>query len=329
MSDTERVLDDLVRTLRVTYGCHTVILYGSHVRGADDTASDIDMLGVTASGGHKHLLRVVEGIIVDAFVEPESAFDTIEESSLRFEHGRVLWEENDFGTRLLARVSERAAEGPPPLDVETDRAVRLGLFRTLKRSRHGYDDDDDLASLQRRASLQGELLADYFKLRGQWYRGVKLAAEWLATHDPRVSEKVAKALRRGASYGDLEEAVGAVLALPEPRLVHHAVLKAIDAVEGADEAKGFRETMRRAFEQGRVEHLPDVSRDDLIGTLKAKVKAADLYGAEIPGLRALAETMNKVNFAHVATWRSQDSRNTYELYTDLTGANLIGWMIPV
>lgn len=328
-NETERVLDDLVRTLRVVHGCHTVLLYGSRARGAEDTASDVDVLGVTASGPTKRLLKVVEGVVIDAFVEPESALEELSEAALRFEHGRVLWEEDDYGTRLLERVAAKAAAGPTPLDAEADRSARLWLYRTLRRSRHGYDDAGDLASLQRRAWLQAELLTEYFRLREQWYRGVKVSVAWLAAHDPPVYQRVARALRHDASYADLEEAVDAVLALPEPRLAHHAVLRTIDAVKGSDDANRFRKTMRKAFEQGRVERLPDTSREDLLGTFRAKVRAADLYGAEIPGLRALAEALATSSHERVAVWRFEGSRSTCELYTDASGKELIGWTIPV
>ncbi len=329
MSETERVLDDLVRALRVAHGCHTVVLYGSHARGAEDSTSDLDVLGVTASGTPKRLLKVAEGIVIDAFVEPESALEVLTESALRFEHGRVLWEEDDYGTRLLERVAALAAEGPPRLEAEADRSARLWLYRTLRRTKQSYDDDDDLASLQRRALLQSELLTEYFRLRERWYRGVKLSVAWLATHDPPVYQRIARALRHEASYDDLEQAVDAVLALPEPKLPHHAVLRTIDAVRGDDDANRFRKTMRRAFEQGRVERLPEAPRDDLLGTFRAKVRAADQYGAEIPGLRALSDALATTHHERVVVWRFQGSRTTCELYTDGSGAELIGWAIPV
>ncbi|MEZ4409069.1 MAG: hypothetical protein R3A52_21750 [Polyangiales bacterium] len=159
---------------------------------------------------------------------------------------------------------------------------------------------------------------------------MKVSVAWLAANDPPVYQRLSRALRHDASYADLEEAVDAVLALPEPRLAHHAVLRTIDAVKGSDDANRFRKNMRKAFEQGRVERLltPRARTSSAPSARRCAPRTSTAQrspGSAPSRLRALATSTRE----RVAVWRFEGSRSTCELYTDASGQELIGWTIPV
>lgn len=109
----DKVLTRLADELKRQYRCHTVILYGSRVRGDYSRASDYDLVGICRNGPVRHFARRVGRAYLDAFVYPERRATPKE--LLRIRGGIVLCQRHDFGDALLHRIDRYHARGPKPL----------------------------------------------------------------------------------------------------------------------------------------------------------------------------------------------------------------------
>lgn len=153
------------------------------------------------------MARDLHGAWLDAFVHPESHFETLDESSLRLLGGRVVVDRNGFAARLLKRIADFEKKGPPPLPDGEEEVLRVWYSKML-----GRVAKPDLEAKYRRAWLLFESLEGYFKLRRRWYRGPKESFPWLAEHDPETYEAFARALEPEATMDDLRALVARVLA---------------------------------------------------------------------------------------------------------------------
>mgnify|MGYP001262291882 CR=1 FL=1 len=108
-------IERLALRVMEAHGCHTAITYGSRARGDATPDSDVDLLCVREEGAAVRDARVVDGVYLDAFVYPESAFKTLDPSFLRILGGAVVRERDGFGTALLTRVREMHDSGPPAM----------------------------------------------------------------------------------------------------------------------------------------------------------------------------------------------------------------------
>jgi predicted nucleotidyltransferase len=200
-----------VELLRREHGCHTLILYGSRARGDAGPESDYDVLGVREGGESWRDARWVEGLYLDAFIHPESKIERAGAELLHVRGGVVLCEKDAIGARLLARLDEIHAAGPPPLPADEAAARRVWAQKMVARARRG-----DLEGHYRRAWLLTALLEDYFLLRGLWYSGPKSALGWLEAHAPEVHAAFAAALHPGADLDAIERLALVVAEPPAP-----------------------------------------------------------------------------------------------------------------
>lgn len=175
-----RGIERLVAQVMELHGCHTAVLYGSWARGDATPASDVDVLYVREGGATVRDARIVDGVYLDAFVYPESAFDTLDPSVLRILGGIAVHERDGFGTALLARVQEMNDRGPPPMPDDQRQALVTWSQKMLDRFRTSRGLEIDY----RRMYLAVQGLQDYFALRNAWYPGEKEAFAWLREHDP-------------------------------------------------------------------------------------------------------------------------------------------------
>ncbi len=211
-SHLRRFTDELVGR----HGCHTVILYGSRARGDFGPESDYDLAGIRSDGAEIRIGESRDGVYLDAFVYPESAFADPESDAkhLRFIGGKILLDRDGFGARLMDRLAARLARGPKKLSADELRAQFTWVRKTLARARRG-----DIEGDFRRVWLLHELLEFAFDARGEWYRGPKESFRHLATIDPRVHALYAEALKPGAPFAATETLVAHLLEnLSEP---HH------------------------------------------------------------------------------------------------------------
>jgi predicted nucleotidyltransferase len=188
------------------HGCHSVILYGSRVRGDVDDSSDVDVLLIRDGGPTFRDSRVIDGIHFDVFVYPRDAFAKIDPPLLRILGGQALRERDGLATALLDRVRERFEKGPDPLPAD-DRTARIAwAYKMLDRIRSNAGIEGDY----RRSELVVQALEDYFVLRARWYRGPKVAFPWLLAHDGAAHRAFEASTRPTAGQDTLAALVRAV-----------------------------------------------------------------------------------------------------------------------
>lgn len=198
-SDTERrPTSDLADDL----GFHTAILYGSYVRGDWDVASDIDVVAFGDGAEPTRAAGRWRGMFLDLFVYPADAEATPD--WLRIHDGRVLFQRDDEGDRVLAAVTALHEAGPPLLDRDAVRTRRLWLEKMLARAAKG-----DVEGDFRRHWLLSTLLEDYCAFRRRWYLDPKQTLLALERENPEGLAVLGAAFEPGATL----EAIGAAVAL--------------------------------------------------------------------------------------------------------------------
>ncbi|HVY47103.1 MAG TPA: nucleotidyltransferase domain-containing protein [Minicystis sp.] len=204
--EDDALLGVLAAELARAHGCHTVIVYGSRARGDATAGSDWDLAGIRAEAPRLRDARRVHGALLDAFVYPDAAIDELGPELLKLTGGRVVFEQGGAGARWLARAAEIEARGPEPLPPDEEAAIRAWVPKMLARAARG-----DVEGDFRRAWLVVQLLDDYFRLRGRFYRGPKESLAWLAVNDPPVRAAFERALAPGAPLAAIAALAALVL----------------------------------------------------------------------------------------------------------------------
>lgn len=193
----------LVDELRRVHAIHTVILYGSYVRGDATSESDIDVAGFADTSEILRDARIWNGRYLDGFVYPTSKLvDPPVEEMLKFRFARVLCDERDLAKPFLAAVGALDRRGPAPLSEPEARMRRVWAKKMLGRIRR-----DDIEGRYRRHWLLYQLLEDHFALRGAWYRGPKDALATLRDEAPSTFTAFERALDPAAPPEALEALV--------------------------------------------------------------------------------------------------------------------------
>ncbi|MBT9557785.1 MAG: nucleotidyltransferase domain-containing protein [Myxococcales bacterium] len=214
------MLDTLIDHLRARHPLQTIFLYGSRAQGTHRPDSDFDLLLVcesastAPSSGEQRDVHDFGGILVDAWVHaPESLDPETDAGLLRLQSSVLLFDRDGFGARLLDRVNEVAARGPPAMSDGDRGAYRVWLPKMIAR----LQGPDPLVAGHYRAELLNALLPTWFQARREWYRGTRAASSWLRQHAPDVASTFEAALAPGAPVAALEAAVALILdAIDQP-----------------------------------------------------------------------------------------------------------------
>lgn len=196
----------LVEDLRRAHGVHTVILYGSRARGDATAESDIDVVGFAELPVTVRDARLWNGMYLDAFVYPTELARVPDADMLKLCGGRVLLDERQLAGPLLAELAVRDRQPPAALPESELRMRRVWARKMVARVRLG-----DVEAHYRRHWLLFQLLEDYFALRGERYRGSKLALATLRANEPATFAAFERALAPGATDEALEALVNCVV----------------------------------------------------------------------------------------------------------------------
>jgi len=196
----------LVDEFRRTHSVHTLILYGSLARGDANAESDIDVAGFADVAATERDARLWNGRFLDGFVYPTALAQAPEDLDfLKLCGGRVLLDERQLALPLLEHLAARERQGPPAPGKGDQQMRRMWARKMLARIRRG-----DVEAAYRRHWLLYQLLEDYFALRGEWYRGPKLALADLRQRAPATFAAFERALEPGAPLESLDALVDQV-----------------------------------------------------------------------------------------------------------------------
>jgi hypothetical protein len=202
--DEAALLDELQRV----HGTHTIILYGSRARGDETPDSDIDVAGFADVATMTRDARLWRGLYLDGFIYPSAiaVAATPEPDLLKLVGGRVLLDDRGLAGPLLERLAALDREPPPAAAEDHRQMLRTWARKMLPRIRRG-----DIEAHYRQHWLLYQLLEDYFTLRGERYRGPKLALATLHEASPATFAAFERALAPGAPVDALEALVDHVV----------------------------------------------------------------------------------------------------------------------
>jgi hypothetical protein len=199
----------LLEEIRRVHGAHTIILYGSRARGDATPESDVDFAAFADVATMTRDARPWRGLYLDGFVYPSAVAvaAALDPEMLGLVGGRVLLDDRGLAGPLLDRLAALDREPPPPAAEDHRQMLRTWARKMLPRIRR-----DDVEAHYRRHWLLYQLLEDYFTLRGERYRGPKLALAALRRDRPATFAAFERALAPGASIDALEALVDEVAA---------------------------------------------------------------------------------------------------------------------
>jgi hypothetical protein len=187
---TQEAIDYLVKKYRP----HTLILYGSRVRGDITPNSDIDVACFCDEVTETKEAKVFQGVYLDAWIYPTSYMQSITNEALRFDEAILLLDSQGYGATYLVNVKERLKQGPEKLSpLDSDHLIQW-LYKMLQRVQV-----NDPCGNYRKAWLQFELLEAYFRLRGLWFLGDKKSFAYLKQNDEKAFQLFT------AAYNDLQD----------------------------------------------------------------------------------------------------------------------------
>lgn len=193
---------EIASDIRKKYGCHTVILYGSHARGEATEKSDIDLIAIREKGDFDRDCRPIGDQWMDLFIYPENKIINPDVSMIRIRDGIVILQKEHMGDKLLEIIRAIFEKGPPETPGWEIHEIENWLMKMLGRA-----SIPDREGNFRRHWLLHDMLECYFKLRNLWYMGPKESFKWLEKHDPYILNAFDRALDPMASLAAIEQLI--------------------------------------------------------------------------------------------------------------------------
>ncbi len=206
MSDQN--IKEISAFLKKRFKCHTAILYGSRSKGNITATSDYDVVGICKHGKKTRVAKKHNGVYWDLVVYSEKELKKLSEEHASWKSGRVLFEENGFGKKLLIKVKKLAGKPHKPLPPDEINVLKVWAMKELERCRV-----DDVNGAYRRSELLICLIEHYFAIRKKKYSGPKDGFVWLKANDNKAYVAIEKSLLRPTDLSKLARAAKLVYQL--------------------------------------------------------------------------------------------------------------------
>lgn len=189
-----------------------VILVGSGARRALTPHSDLDLIAlIRGQDEGQEIIRIADRLVEIRYrgqkaVEEELPLAPRLPPLLR--KGRVLFEHEGVGTKLLEKAQQRFRQGPPPVGLTEKIRLKAACLHWLGKA-EDLMDQPAIAQYLLGIFLE-ELLSAFFRLRGFWLTSPADMLRFVSSRDPAVGDLVSRFLT-GATVAERLE-VGQQLA---------------------------------------------------------------------------------------------------------------------
>lgn len=194
----DAVLNTAVRYVRGQRGGDlvAVILVGSAVRRAFTSHSDVDLIAVLKGEEEKEeMVRIGDRLVeirYRGYKNIERELPSAPRLPPLLRKGRVLFEHEAAGTRLVEKGAQRFRQGPPPLTLNEKIRLKANCLHWLGKA-------EDLRSHPEAAQYLLTLFLEdavhaFFRLRGLWLTSPSDTVRFVASRDAAVGEALARFL---------------------------------------------------------------------------------------------------------------------------------------
>ncbi|MEW6247171.1 MAG: hypothetical protein AB1555_10730 [Nitrospirota bacterium] len=194
----EQVVSAALRHVRGKRGGDlvAVILVGSGSRRAITPHSDVDLIALVKGEADRHeLVRVADRVVDIRYrghqtVEEEIAYSPRLPPLLR--KGRILFEHEGIGSKLIEKAQQRFRQGPPPAGVNEQIRVKADCLHWLGKAE---DVADKPATAQYLLTIFFEdFVTAFFRLRGLWLTAPVDVVRFLTSRDPAIGDLASRFL---------------------------------------------------------------------------------------------------------------------------------------
>ncbi len=199
------ILNSIVRTLKLKYRCHTIILYGSRARGLTTPTSDYDVVGIRRTGEKTRIAKKQRGFYWDVFVYPEKDLRKLGDQHFSWKNARILYEKGRYGQNLLKRIHKLLKKPYKPQPQYEIDITRVWAQKELDRCRM-----TDIQGLYRRAEFHNALIEHYYFMRQKRFLGPKEAFAWIEENDPKTYKSLQRTLKYPTNLSFLKAAASKV-----------------------------------------------------------------------------------------------------------------------
>src|SRR5690349_12333434 len=196
--DYEDIVNVALRHVRGRRGGDlvSVILVGSGARRAITTHSDVDLIALVKGQADGHEIVRIAGRLADIRyyghkeAEDELPYSVRLPSLLR--KGRILFDHDTIGAKLIERASQRFRQGPPPVGMNEQIRLKAQCLHWLGKAQ-------DVADKPATAHYLLTLFIDdyvnaFFRLKGLWLTAPIDVPRFIASRDATLGELIARFL---------------------------------------------------------------------------------------------------------------------------------------
>lgn len=178
----------ILKYLKDTYQPETIIVYGSYADCSANQNSDFDAFLISGCLQTIHDTGMVNGIILDVFVYPNSTPFAVEDIT-RLYFGKILLDQNGRGKDLMEQVSRFIQQYPMKTNAEIAEELAW-CDKMLARAQRG-----DAEGYYRHHWLLCDSLEFYCDIQHRYYFGPKKSLHWMEQEKPEAFACYSRALR--------------------------------------------------------------------------------------------------------------------------------------